>query len=99
MNQFTEKAFESLTIACNTISLHSTDEDFIKVTLRVLHKKKVGVDINELEHWLICNDWKEKPTKSVVSWAEAVENGRRIQLKHKSMVPTEKEIWQKLTTP
>ena len=96
MNQLIEKAFKSLAVTCNISALHPSDEDRIKVTLKTLHKNGVAIDVTSLEQWLLKNNWQEKPVKNIVSWAKAVSTGGRVQLKHKNMAPTEKEVWQKL---
>ena len=96
MNPLVEKAFESLSVICNTTALHPSDEDRIKVTLKVLHKNNVEIDVNELRSWLISNSWQVKPVKNVISWAEKITTGGRVQIKHKNMAPTENDIWQQL---
>ncbi|WP_444932067.1 DUF1889 family protein [Microbulbifer sp. SSSA002] len=98
MNQLIDKAFEYLTITCNTSSLHPNDEDRIKVTLRTLHKNKVSIDIASLEDLLKSNNWQDKTIKNVVKWAKAVTSGGGVKLKHKNMAPTEKELWKKLNS-
>lgn len=96
MDNMLEKAFESLSLTCNKSGLHALDEDRIKVTLRALHKNGVPIDIQSLDAWLVDNNWQEKPRKSVISWAEAISSGGRVQVKHKENAPTEKEVWERL---
>lgn len=81
MESLVEKAFESLTTTCNITFLHPSDEDRVKVTLKVLHKNGIEINVRELESWLVNNNWQAKPIKSVVSWAEAVTTGGRVQIK------------------
>ncbi len=95
MNNLVEKALNSLN-TLNKSSLHPTDEDRIKVTLKALHKNEVEINLNELESWLIENNWQKKPIKSIVTWAEAITSGGRVQIKHKQMAPTEKEVWERI---
>ncbi len=96
MNEILEKAFKSLSVTCNKTALHPNDEDRIKVTLRALQQNDVAIDVYSLESWLLENGWQQKPIKNIVSWATAVSNGGRVQLKNKATAPTEKEVWERL---
>lgn len=96
MNSIIKKAFESLTVTCKTTSLHPTDEDRIKVTLKALHKNGITIDTAILETWLSDNGWAQKPIKDIVKWASSVTTGGRVQLKSKVTAPNEKEVWKRL---
>jgi len=96
MDNMLKKAFESLSLTCNKSGLHALDEDRIKVTLRALHKNGVPIDIQLLDAWLADHNWQKNPRKAVISWAEAVSSGGRVQVKHKESAPTEKEVWERL---
>jgi len=97
MNQVLIKAFNSLTTTCNTTALHPNDEDRIKMTLKTLHKNGIHIDVDSLEDWLLDNKWQKTPIKNVLKWAETVSTGGRVQIKNKSMVQTEKQIWDRLS--
>lgn len=96
MSIMLEKALESLSATCNKSALHPSDEDRIKVTLRILNKNGVAIDPVFIEKWLIANSWQATPVKNFVSWATAVAHGGRVQLKNKAMAPSESEIWKRL---
>jgi hypothetical protein len=96
MHPILEKALKLLSVTCSKSALHPSDEDRIKVTLRVLIKNGVAIAPAAIEQWLIANSWQAKPIKNIISWATAISNGGRVQLKNKTMAPTEKEVWQKL---
>lgn len=96
MNPLVEKAFQSLTNICNRASLHPNDEDRVKVTLKTLYKNGVPIDIDALENWLINNHWQKKPISNVVSWAQAITSGGRVQLKNKDGAQSEAEVWKRL---
>lgn len=87
------KALESLTITSNIVGLHTSDEDNIKVTLKVLHKKGISLSPQGIESWLLANQWQPNPIKSVVKWASTIGNGGSVRLKFKQFSPTEKEVW------
>ncbi|POZ49822.1 hypothetical protein [Methylovulum psychrotolerans] len=80
MNETLEKAFKSLSVTCNKTALHPSDEDRIKVTLRVLHQNNIAIDVESLESFLLENGWQKMPIKNIVSWATAVCNGGRVQV-------------------
>ena len=92
MDKLVEKAFTSLSDTCNKESLHVSDEDKIKVTLKVLCKKKVPIDIDALEDFLVDKGWQDKPIRDVLKWAEALKCGGRVQLKFKQMAPSEQQV-------
>lgn len=96
MNVIVEKALISLTEDCNTTMLHPQDEDLIKLTLKVLNKHGVKLESDEIESWLLENSWEPSPVKSLVTWAKTISEGGRVQLKYKSMLPSEKSIWEHL---
>jgi hypothetical protein len=96
LNELIDEAFKSLSTACNISSLHTSDEDLIKVTLKALHNHGVVIDVASLESWLTNNHWQETPINSVVTWAKAITTGGGVRLKHKNMAPTEEEVWQRL---
>jgi hypothetical protein len=96
MNEILERALKSLSVTCNKSMLHTSDEDRIKVTFRVLYKKGINLNANEIEEWLVAENWQSNPIKIVVKWAQAIDSGGRVQLKFKNMAPSEKEIWARL---
>jgi len=96
MNELLDKALKLLSDVCNKSMLHVIDEDYIKVTLRVLHKKGVNLNSDKIEQWLVSDNWQPSPVKQVVSWAKSIKSGGRVQLKSKNTAPSEKEIWNRL---
>jgi hypothetical protein len=90
------KALESLTITSNIVGLHTSDEDNIKVTLKVLHKKGISLPPQGIESWLLANKWQPNPIKSVVKWANTIGTGGGVRLKFKDSAPTENEVWTRL---
>jgi len=96
MNSILEKALKSLSITCNLTALHPSDEDSIKITFKTLHKNGVLLEAGEIENWLVQNNWQASPIKSAISWVQAISSGGRVQIKHKSNAPTEKEVWSRL---
>lgn len=96
MDEILDKAFKSLSTTCNTTALHPNDEDPIKMTLKTINKNGVAIDTDSLETWLIENRWQKSSIKNVIKWAEAISTGGRVQIKNKSIVQTEKKIWERL---
>jgi glutamate-1-semialdehyde aminotransferase len=96
MNKLLIKALDSLTITSNTAGLHTSDEDTIKVTLKALYKNGIDLPPQDIEQWLLNNNWQKQPIKSVVKWASTIGTGGRVQLKFKQSAPTEKEVWARL---
>ena len=96
MNNLVEKSLQRLSVQCNKSALHPMDEDKIKVTLKTLYKHNVEINVNEIESWLVENNWKNMPVKNFTKWANTITTGGRVQIKHKQMAPSEKKVWQKL---
>jgi hypothetical protein len=97
MNEIFKKAFNDLSIICNQTILHPNDEDQIKVTLSVLHKKNIEIDLSKLNSWLSENGWEEKAVRNIISWATAIYSGSKVHLNNKATAPTENEVWERLT--
>ena len=92
MSPLLEQAMKTLTVRCNTTALHPTDEDMIKSYFKALHKNGELLDSTNLGEWAKNNNWEAQPIKLLSKWADAISTGRRVVIKHKAFVETEKQI-------
>ncbi len=93
MDRLIISAIEYLADTCNKSGLHPTDEDRVKITLKVLHKHGLSAKSNELRLFLESTGWAKQPVKDIIKWADLVFSGGRVQIKHKVHAPSENEVW------
>jgi hypothetical protein len=96
MNSLLLKALSSFSTTCNKAMLQTNDEDRIKLTLKVLHKNRIPINPAEIEQWLLANHWPQRSVTPIVSWAQAISSGGKLQLTNKNPKLTENEVWTKL---
>ena len=96
MDNLLQIATSSLSLTCNTGSLHPSDTDRIKITLKALYHNKVSIEPELLESQLTERGWNHKEIIKVKNWAEAIQSGRKVLIKHKSSAPKERDVWAKL---
>ena len=98
MNSLLLKALKSFSATCNKAMLQANDEERIKLTLKVLHKNRIPINPAEIEQWLQANNWSQKSVTTIVSWAQAISSGGKVQLTNKNPKLTENEVWTKLNS-
>ena len=98
MNSLLSKALNSFAATCNKARLQPNDEDRIKLTLKVLHKNRIPINPAEIEQWLQANNWSQKSVTTIVSWAQAISSGGKVQLTNKNPKLTENDVWTKLNS-
>ena len=92
MSPLVEQAMITLSTRCNRSALHPNDEDTIKTFLKALHKNGEDISPSILSILAQAHNWQANPTKQLLKWAEAISMGRRVVIKNKMFVESEKEI-------
>lgn len=92
MSPLVTQAMETLTVTCNLSSLHSIDEDRIKIYLKTLYQHGEEIDSTEIRIFAESKGWQKEPLKKITKYAESISNGRRVVIKHKDHTQTGKQI-------
>ena len=93
MHPLVEVALNNLSVTCFRSAVHPQDEDRIKVTLKALKKHQVELDLDEVERWLVSENWDARSIQRTIKWARTIMEGGTVQLKNKAAASSEKEIW------